>query len=290
MPFKSVPRLAAVQQSRRVLAGRQGPRPMHFPLTAARLRISVRGAALRYQLNGCVWTETEGGSMATRIPEGSSIRIVVEAVDATCAAVSSDPETAALESTWVALRDRADGQAKARSDADRALSRARARLGVCDARWDATVAAFGRAVVDVSGGRRDQAPYVRFFGKAAPSAVQTFGIQREIESARGWLVELGRNPNELLAQTWTPKLKAVTDELEMVFNQRNDCLRAIEPLQTAVLLLIEDVNRELNLLEGDLKKIFPTAPDRVASFLAATRHSRASSNEEPAPAPAPTTK
>jgi hypothetical protein len=94
--------------------------------------------------------------------------------------------------------------------------------------------------------------------------VQTFGIQREIDSARAWLVELARNPKEPLAQTWTPKLKAVTDELEMCHNQRNDCLRAIEPLQTAVLLLADDVNRELNRLEGDLKKIFAGTPERVS--------------------------
>lgn len=222
--------------------------------------------------------------MATRIPEGTSIWVAVEAVDATCAGIASDPETSSLAATWIGLRDRGDAQAKARSDADRALSRARLRLGVFDAKWDATVAAFGRAVVDASGGRRDQSPYVRLFNKATPSAVQTFGIEREIGMARGWLVELGRDPNELLAKTWTPKLKAVTDELEMAFNQRNDCLRALEPLQTAVVLFIEDVNRELNLLEGDLRKLFPTAPERVASFLAATRHRRTPAQEEPVPA------
>lgn len=228
--------------------------------------------------------------MATRIPEGSSIRIVVEAVDATHAAIASDPETTALAQTWLALRDQADAQAKARNDADRALIRTRARLSVCDAKWDASVAAFGRAVVDVSGGRRDQPPYTRFFGKATPSAAQKFGIAREIEIARGWLVELARNPTEPLAQTWTPKMKAATDELEMAFNQRNDGLRAIEPLRAAVLLLIDDVNRELDRLEGDLKKTFPGAPERVASYLAATRPGSSSANDEPTPAPTPATK
>jgi hypothetical protein len=215
--------------------------------------------------------------------------VVVEAVDATHAAVSSDPETAALAPTWLALRDEGDAQVKARSDADRSLTRARALLAVCDAKWDATVAAFGRATVDASGGRRDQPPYTRFFGKVTPSSVQNFGIQREIDCARGWLVELARNPNEPLAQTWTPKLQAATDQLESAFKQRNDCLRALEPLQTAVLLLIEDVNRELNRLEGDLKKLFPGSAARVASYLAATRPSRAPSSEEPTPAPAPAT-
>lgn len=226
--------------------------------------------------------------MATRIPEGTSINAVVGMVDATYAAVSGDPETAALAPKWQTMRDEGDTHSKKRSDADRALNRARIRLEICDAKWDAMVAAFGRAVVDASGGRRDQTPSTRFFTKVNPSKAQTFGIQREIETARAWLVELGRDPSELLATTWTPKLKAATDELEMTLNQRNDCLRALEPLRTAVLLFTEDVNRELNCLEGDLKKIFPNNPDRVASYLSATRPTRPAQDDQPT-GPAATT-
>jgi hypothetical protein len=161
-------------------------------------------------------------------------------------------------------------------------------LTVLDAKWDTTVAGFGRAVVDFAGGRRDLPAYQRFFGKASPSVVQDFGIQREIDSARAWLVELARDPSKPLSQTWTPKLKAATDELEMAYNRRRDCQRAIEPLQTSVLLLIDDVNHELNRLEGDLKKLFPVDTARVASYLSATRVNRPSPDElEPAPAPAP---
>ena len=229
--------------------------------------------------------------MATKIPDGASVRVVVEVTDSTCAALESDPETATLTATWSSMRDKADGLAKSRLDCDRAAARARARLAVCDAKWDATVAAFGRAIVDASGGRRDQPPYTRFFGKTTPSAAQKFGIEREIETARGWLVELARNPTEPLAQTWTPKMKEATDALEMAFNQRNDTVKALAPLQTSVVLLIDDVNRELDRLEGDLKKLFPGKPDRVASYLAATRNNRASSNgEAPAPAPVPVAK
>ncbi len=85
--------------------------------------------------------------MATRIPEGTSIEAVVDMVDATYAAVSGDPETTHLSPKWLAMRDEADAQAKKRSEADRALSRARIRLEISDAKWDSTVAAFGRAVV-----------------------------------------------------------------------------------------------------------------------------------------------
>lgn len=158
--------------------------------------------------------------MATRIPEGTSIEVVVGMVDATHAAVSGDPETTHLGPKWQPMLGEGDGLAKKRSDADRALSRARIRLQICDAKWDAAVAAFGRAVVDLSGGRRDQPPNTRFFSKVKPSAAQTFGTRREIETGRGWLVELNRDPSEHLARTWIPKLKAATDELEMTFNQR----------------------------------------------------------------------
>jgi hypothetical protein len=43
------------------------------------------------------------------------------------------------------MRDKADARAKARLDADRAAERARIRIGLCDAKWDAAVAALGRA-------------------------------------------------------------------------------------------------------------------------------------------------
>ena len=97
------------------------------------------------------------------------------------------------------------------------------------------------------------------------------GIPKEPELARSWLVELARAPAETLAQTWTPKLKDVTDSLETAFNQRNDAVSALVPQQTSVALLINDVNRELDRLEGDLKKLFPGAPERAASYLMATR-------------------
>jgi hypothetical protein len=67
-----------------------------------------------------------------------------------------------------------------------------------------------------------------------------------------------------LAQTWTPKLKEATDALEMAFSQRNDTVKAIRPQHTSVVLFIDDVNRELDRLEGDLKKLFPTLGTKFA--------------------------
>jgi hypothetical protein len=225
--------------------------------------------------------------MAAKIPDDVSVRVVAEVTDAIDAALGSDPETSALAPTWQAMRDKTDGLWKARGDCGRAATRARARLAVCDAKWDRTVAAFGRAMVDASGGRRDQPPYTRFFAKATPSAAQKFGIAREIDIGREWLVELARNPAEPLAQAWTARLAEATDALAMAFNQRNDTVKAQGPVQTSVALLIDDVNRELDRLEGDLKKLFPGQPDRVGSYTAVTRHSRPAGSDEPEPAPAP---
>ena len=105
------------------------------------------------------------------------------------------------------------------------------------------------------------------------SKAQVFGIAREIELGRAWLVELARDPDEPLAQTWTPRLKAATDTLAVALEARNNTVKALAPHQTAVVLFIDDVNRELDVLEGDLRKMFAGSTKRVASFLSATRRS-----------------
>ena len=64
-------------------------------------------------------------------------------------------------------------------------------------------------------------------------------------------------------------------------------MSALAPKQIAVVLLLDDVNRELDRLEGDLKKLFSGQPERVSSYLVATRQSRPTAAEAPAPAPAP---
>jgi hypothetical protein len=136
------------------------------------------------------------------------------------------------------------------------------------------MAGFGRAAVDASGGHRDQAPYTRFFAKTAPSKAQTFGVDREVEFGESCVTELQRNPEEALAKTWIPKLTDATDALKSAASARNAAVKALGPQQTAVYLFIDDVNRELDRLEGDLRKIFAGSQERVAAFLAATRPSR----------------
>jgi hypothetical protein len=210
---------------------------------------------------------------------------VADTVDSIAAGLESDPETTELAGTWTDITAKADVMSAARRKLNREASRARVRLTVRDGLWDRTVAAFGRAAVDASGGRRDQAPYTRFFAKVTPSKAQTFGIEREIELGRSWEVELGRHPDEPLAVTWIPRLKDATDTLETAFKARNAAVTALGPQQTSTILFIDDVNRELDRLEGDLKKLFAGQPDRVADFLAATRPNRpAQTDETPTPA------
>jgi hypothetical protein len=225
--------------------------------------------------------------MATKMKSNSSVVTAVDVTDGTCAAVESDPATSALAPKWVGLRDKADGLAETERKLNREVVRARSRLNVQDSLWDTTVAAFGRAVVDASGGRRSLPPYTRFFVKVTPSAAQELGTDKEIELATSWLAELARDPSEALAQTWTARLKTATDGLQTACTQRDQAVAALGPHHTSVALLVGEVNAELDRLEGDLKKLFPGDANRVASYLAATRSNyQKGKGEAPAPAPA----
>ena len=58
---------------------------------------------------------------------------------------------------------------------------------------------------------------------------------------------------------------------------------ALTPLLTGVMLFIDDVNHELDRLEGDLMKLFPGDTTRVASYIAATRHEHSGAPAQPEP-------
>ncbi|MBN1606485.1 MAG: hypothetical protein JW940_07615 [Polyangiaceae bacterium] len=223
--------------------------------------------------------------MATHFRDTTSIDVVADTAHAIAAALQSDTEAASLAPIWDAVTAKADELALERRTLFRAARRARARLSVQDTLWDRMVAGLGRAVVDACGGHRDAPGYSRFFAKLTPSAAQRFGVQREVDTGRNWVVELGRDPAEALSQTWTPKVKAATDALEVASKERDQAVRALGPHQTSVLLFIDDANRELDKLEGQLKQLFPGEAARVASFLAATRAQRSAPAEEPEPAP-----
>lgn len=212
--------------------------------------------------------------MATHVRQDTSIQPAADICASIAGALDADPEARHLAPTWDALTAKADALAEARRSAERTLARARAKLAVLDAQWDPEAGAFGRDVVDQSGGKRDQAPYTRFFKTVTPSAAQEFGIDREVQQGKAWIAELTRDPNEALAKKWTPRLSSVTENLALGSTNRRNALQAVALQDTAEELFIDDINREIDILEGDLMKLFPGQPKRVAAFLEATKPRR----------------
>jgi len=220
--------------------------------------------------------------MATHLRDDISAQATGDVCAAIASALDGDPATKPLAPLWDALAEKGDALAGQRRKLERALGRARARLTVADTLWDAETSAFGRDVVNESDGRRDRPPYTRFFADVTPSDAQTFGVNREVEQGRAWIKELGRNPSESLSEKWTPRLTSATDTLEATSKERTTHLNALALHGTTELLFVGDINLELDKLEGDLKKLFPGQPKRVASYLSVTkpRRRRASSEEE----------
>ena len=218
--------------------------------------------------------------MATHFRDGTAIDVVADACDAITAALESDPATGDLSKRWEAITKRADDLEAERKRLERAARRARARLFVQDAVWDGEVGAFGRAALDASGGKRYQAPYTRFFKDASPSEAQAFGVSRELKIGGLWLTELARDPAEPLAVKFTPRLGPATKGLDKASTDRIAAVRALEPHGTSVMLATDDVNLELDRLEGELKKRFPGDPKRVASYLSPTRPHRSEPDKD----------
>jgi len=209
--------------------------------------------------------------MATHLRENESIQDVADICDAVAGGLESDPMTSVHAPLWDAITAKADALVAKRRGIVRTLGRARAKVVVVDAAWDPEIAAFGRDVVDQSAGKRDQAPYTRFFKQTSPSTAQTFGIDREVQQGKDWIAELNREPNDALATKWSSRLSLVTNNLEAAANGRRDNLQALALQNTAEELFIADVNREIDILEGDLQKLFPGQPKRVAAFLDPTK-------------------
>lgn len=217
--------------------------------------------------------------MATHLRPRTTIHTVADICAAIAAGLDSDPDAKSLAPLWDALTAKSDSLVAARRTAERTLGRMRAKVTVLDARWDPEVGAFGRDLFDQSGGKRDQPPYTRFFKKSTPSDVQHFGVDREVNQGRDWLAELARDPKEPLAMKWTPRLTTATDELDAGSKNRNNAVQAVALQSTAEELFIDDVNRELDILEGELLKLFPGQPKRVAAFLESTKPRRAARDD-----------
>lgn len=222
-----------------------------------------------------------GALMATHFRDDTPIATVADGCSAIAGTFTNDPQTQQLAPVWEGLTAKADGLLAARRAAERTLTRARNKLVVMDSLWDPEIAAFARDVLDQSGGKRDQSPNTRFFKTVTSSEAQDFGVEREVKQGRDWLLELGRDPNEPLAVKWIPRLTTVTDNLDGAVGDRRQALQAMALQDTAEELFIDAVNREIDITEGDLLKLFPGQPKRIAAYLAATRPATRRTSRDP---------
>lgn len=184
------------------------------------------------------------------------------------ASLDADPHTQDLAPLWDALCAKGDALTAQGVQLFRTLLRSRAHVTVRDSLWDIEISAFARAVLDASDGKFDQLPNARFFAKVKASVAQQFGVDREVAQGHAWIAELGREPTEALAIEWSSRLSDVTGKLESASAQRKDALGALAMYGVSEILLIEEINVEIDKLEGDLKKRFPRQPKRVAAYLA----------------------
>jgi hypothetical protein len=191
--------------------------------------------------------------------------------DAIAAGLDADERTRALAVVWTALALRGDDVAAQERTLRRAAGRARAREKVIDTGWDRNNSAFSRAMLDASGGKRDVAPYATFYATHTPSLINAFGIDREIEIGLGVLGILNSDVGAAHRETWAPRWTTHNEALRAASRNKKDAVLAQATFSASESLYIEEINRELDRLEGDLLRMFPGERDSIDAFLAPTR-------------------
>jgi hypothetical protein len=222
-----------------------------------------------------------GAIMATHLRDDISVEELADTMDELTAGVELDEDTKHLSPTWLDFTKRADTLKERQEKLDRRLRRARIGVLVRDGRWDPEEAAFGRAVVDATGGKRDRDPYLRFFREYTPSSAQDQAPEKEIVLAAGWIQELQRVPNDPLATPWVARLESVTKPLAQAIQERNDADKEQAPIDIEKRSLIQEINTALDFLEGELLKLFPGQSKRISAFLSPTRPSRTTRAAKP---------
>ena len=154
--------------------------------------------------------------MATHLRDDMSARDGADLCDEIAAGLEAEERTQPLAETWNALTARGDTLAIETRDTKRAMGRARAREKVIDARWDRNDLAFGRAALEASNGKRDQAPYVHFFGAVSASAANAMGIDREVQFGRGIIHLLSTEVGASLRGAWAAVWESVINVLVVV--------------------------------------------------------------------------
>lgn len=191
--------------------------------------------------------------------------------DAIAAGLDASDATRALAPVWVALVLRGDDIAAQGRNFRRATGRARAREKVADAGWDRNNLGFSRFVLDASNGKRDVPPYATYYPTSSPSKINEFGVDREVEIGRGILGILASDAGAAHRETWAPRWSANTEALAAATRTKKDAVLAQATFSANETLYIEEINRELDRLEGELLRLFPGDRDSVEAFLAPTR-------------------
>jgi len=200
-----------------------------------------------------------------------SARNAADICDEITAGLEAEERTQPLAAGWNALTARGDALSTDTRDAKRTTGRARAREKVIDARWDRNNLSFGRAALDASNGKRDQAPYTHFFGTVSASVANAMGIDREVQLGRGVIHLLGTEVGAALRGTWAAAWESTTGALAAASHAKKEAVIAAASQSGRESLYVDDVNRELDRLEGELLRLFPGERDSVDAFLAPTR-------------------
>lgn len=191
--------------------------------------------------------------------------------DAVAAGLEASETTRAFATVWTVLALRGDEIATQGRNHRRATGRARAREKVADFNWDRNNLGFSRSVLDASNGRRDTAPYTTFYPVAAPSKINEYGIDREVEIGRGIVSILASDAGAPFRDAWESRWAANNEALASAARTKKDAILAQATFSANETLYIEEINRELDRLEGDLLRAFAGERDSVDAFLAPTR-------------------
>ena len=143
-------------------------------------------------------------------------------------------------------------------------------VAVRDSIWDAWIKQVDREILASVSGDRGHSSYAQFFGAASANDATRWGIDREVEFGRGLVGKLGPETSPI-GSRYTARTRELTEALATANDARKAAVRALGPLLGEQLLYIEDVNTEIDRLEGQLQVLFPREPKRVASYLAATK-------------------
>ena len=208
--------------------------------------------------------------MATHLRDTSAAD-AADICDAVAAGLDASETARTLAIAWTALVLRGDDIATEGRQHRRATGRARAREKVADVNWDRNNSAFSRFALDASNGKRDTAPYVTFYADVAPSTINAYGVDREVEVGRGILGILASDAGAAHREAWSPRWSANTEALAAAARTKKDAVLTQATFSANETLYIDEINRELDRLEGELLRLFPGDRDSVDAFLAPTR-------------------